>query len=205
MARNLPAPLLNEARNLLLGCVQLFFQLPDETLRPPRDSRAMLRQALAASKDERFTRWIASYLTDHRHIGLPIAQRELAISLLDYEGITVGEKTLKAAMKRIDNNLDDYLRTSIYVVNPHVVLRTPTDRENGFRRTAAWWHPLNPDGTIKCDKDGNRLPRELDRKKQYKTYYFYRKGHIPKYFFDEDHIGDPDYVQPVPEKDPEAE
>ena len=205
VARNLPAPLLNEARNLLLGCVQLFFQLPDETLRPPRDSRAMLRQALAASKDERFTRWIASYLTDHRHIGLPIAQRELAISLLDYEGITVGEKTLKAAMKRIDNNLDDYLRTSIYVVNPHVVLRTPTDRENGFRRTAAWWHPLNPDGTIKCDKDGNRLPRELDRKKQYKTYYFYRKGHIPKYFFDEDHIGDPDYVQPVPEKDPEAE
>ena len=203
VARNLPQALLNEARNFLLGCVQLFFQLPDETLRPPRDSRALLRQALAASKDEQFTRWIASYLADKRHIGIPIAQRELAISLLDYCGITVGEKTLKAAYKRIRDNIDDYIRTSIYVMDPPVVLLTPTDREKGFRRCAAWQHPMNPDGTIKTDKDGNRLPRELNKKQQPRTYYFYRKGKVPRKFFDEAHAGDSDYVQAAPEQDPE--
>lgn len=205
VARNLPPALLNEARNFLLGCVQLFFQLPDETLRPPRDSRALLRQALAASKDEQFTRWIAGYLSDSRHLGLPIAQRELAISLLDYCGIAVGGKTLKAAMTRIEKNLYEYIRTSVYVVDPPVVWKTKTDVENKFRRAAAWWHPLNPDGTIMCDKDGNRLPRELDRKKQYRTYYFYHKSNIPSHQYDESHTGDPDYVQGAPETDPEPD
>lgn len=205
VARNLPPQLLNEARNFLLGCVQLFMQLPDETLRPPRDSRAMLRQALAASKDEQFTRWIAGYLSDARHIGIPIAQRELAISLLDYCGVTVGDKTLKSAMNRIERNLYDYIRTSVYVVDPPIVWKTRTDKDNKFRRAAAWWHPLNPDGTIRCDAEGNRLPRELDKKKQYRTYYFYHKSHVPSHPYDDAHIGDPDYVQPAPETDPEAE
>ena len=205
VARNLPAPLLNEARNFLLGCVQLFLQLPDETLRPPRDSRALLRQALAASKDEEFTRWIASFLSDKRHIATPIAHRELAISLLDYCGIAVGDKTMRAAFKRIRENLDDYIRTSIYVLNPPVVLATPTDRENGFRRTACWQHPTNPDGTLKLDEEGYRLPREIVRKAPYpRVYYFYRKGHVPRHFVDKAHIGDKDYVQNAPEKDPEA-
>ena len=87
IAHNLPPHILNEARNLLLQCCQLFLQLPEVTFTPPRDSRAMLRQALAASKDEQFTRWIAGYLADKRHIGTPVAKLELAISLLDYCGV----------------------------------------------------------------------------------------------------------------------
>lgn len=205
VARNLPPALLNEARNFLIGCVQLFLQLPDETLRPPRDSRAMLRQALAASKDEEFTRWITGFLSDKRHIGLPIAQREMAISLLDYCGVTVGEKTIKGAYKRIRDNLDDFIRTSAYVKDPPVVLLKPTDRELGFRRTAAWMHPIRPDGSILTDAEGNRLPRELVRKAPYpRVYYFYRKGHVPRNFSSKDHVGDRDYVQEAPPTDPEA-
>ena len=204
VARNLSPTLLNEARNLLLGCVQLFFQLPEETIRPPRDDRAMLRQALAASKDEEFTKWIAGFLRDKRHLGIPIAQRELAISLLDYCGITVGQKTVKEAFKRIRDNIEDYIRTSIYVMNPEKVLKTQTDRDNKMRQTAAWMYPINPDGTIQTDGKGNRLPRVLDKKNQQKCYYFYRKGHVPKHTYNDAHIGDPDYVQPAPETDPET-
>ena len=205
VARNLPSGLLNGARNFMIGWVQLFMQLPDETLRPPRDSRALLRQALAASKDEQFTRWIAGYLADKRHVGIPIAQRELAISLLDYCGVTIGAKTLKAAMNRIEKNIYDYVQTSVFVVNPPVVWKSNTDVDNKYRRAAAWWHELNEDKTIKCDKDGNRLPRVLDKKHQYRVYYFYHKAQIPHYAFDDAHIGDPDYVQPAPEVDPEAD
>ena len=205
VARNLSPTLLNEARNLLLGCVQLFFQLPDETIRPPKDSRALLRQALAASKDDQFTFWISHFLADRRHIGTPIAQRELAISLLDYCGIAVGEQTIKKAFKRIRDNLEDYLRTSIYVCDPPVVLLTPTDRENKFRRCAAWMHEMNPDGTVKTDRDGNRLPRVLVKKAPYpRVYYFYRKGRVPRHFYEQGHEGEPDYVQAAPETDPEA-
>ena len=205
VARNLPAGQLNEGRNFLLGCVQLFLQLPDETLRPPRDSRAMLRQALAASKDEKFTLWISEFLADKRHLGQPIAQRELAISLLDYCGITIGEKTLKAAFKRIRDNLDDYIRSSVYVLDPPVVLSTATDRENGFRRCAAWQRPKAADGSILLDEHGNRMPRELSRKAPYpRVYYFYRKGHVPRHYYDAMHIGDENYVQEAPDVDPEA-
>ncbi len=206
VARNLTPALLNEARNVLLGCVQLFYQLPDETIRPPKDNRAMLRQALAASKDEQFTRWIAGYLQDSRHVGTPIAQRELAISLLDYCGVTIGDKTLKSAYKRIRENLDDYLRTSIYVVDPPVVLATPTDRENKFRRCAAWQYPRDAMGGIPTDEKGQRLPRELTKKAPYpRVYYFYRKAAVPRNFYDPAHEGDPDYVQAAPKVDPESE
>ena len=204
VARNLSPALLNGARNLLLGCVQLFFQLPDETIRPPKDSRALLRQALAASKDEQFTRWIAGYLMDKRHLGIPIAQNELAISLLDFCGTSVGPKTVEAARNRIDRNLDDYIRMSVYVVNPRIVLLTQTDVNNKWRRTSAWQHQMNPDGTIRTDDQGNRLPRVLDKSVQKRTYYFYRKGTVPHKFYDKAHLGDPDYVQPAPETDPEA-
>lgn len=206
IARNLTPSLLNEARNLLLGCVQLFLQLPEETIRPPKDSRALLRQALAASKDEQFTRWIAGYLSDRRHIGTPIAQRELAISLIDYCGLTVGEKTIKAAYKRIRENLQDYIRTSIYVLDPPVVLSTPSDRERRFRQCATWQYPKAPDGySIATDQKGERLPRELVKKAPYpRVYYFYRKSHVPRHFYDPAHEGDPDYVQGAPERDPEA-
>lgn len=206
VARNLKPALLNEARNLLLGCVQLFFQLPEETIQPPRDSRAMLRQALAASNDEQFTLWISGFLSDKRHIGTPIAQRELAISLLDYCGITIGEKTVKAAYKRIRDNLTDYIRTSIYVVDPPVVLLTPSDRERGFRQCATWQFPRGTDGySIPLDKDGNRPPRELVKKAPYpRVYYFYRKAKIPRHFYSPDHDGDDDYVQGPAAEDPES-
>lgn len=206
VARNLPPALLNEARNMLIGCVQLFFQLPDETILPPKDSRAMLRQALAASKDEKFTRFMAVYLSDPRHLGVPIAQRELAIALMDYCGIVVGEKTFKAAFHRIRNNLGDYLHTSAYVCNPSIVLKTDTDKANGMRQCAAWQHPLNADKTIVTDERGNRAPRELIKKKPYpRCYYFYRKSSVPRHSYDDAHLGDPSYVQPAPEKDPEAD
>jgi len=205
IAHNLPPQILNEARNLLLQCTQLFLQMPDVTLSPPRDSRAMLRQALAASKDEQFTRWISAYLSDPRHIGIPIAEREMIISLLDYCGITVGEKTLLSGRNRLKNNLDDYLKTSIYVCNPDIVMHSNTDRQVGYRRCATWQHQLNPDKTIKTDRDGNRLPRELVKKAPYlKSFYFYQKGHVPSNPYDPAHIGDKDWVQPAPETDPET-
>ena len=204
IAHNLPPQILNDARNLLLQCCQLFLQLPEVTFTPPRDSRALLRQALAASKDEQFTRWIAGYLSDKRHLGIPIAERELIISLLDFCGIEVGAKTLLSGRARIKNNLDEYLRTSPYVANPNIVMHSNTDHQCGYRRCATWQYPMNPDKTIKTDKDGNRLPRELVKKAPYlKTYYFYRKGQVPFHDFDPAHIGDKDYVQPAPETDPD--
>jgi hypothetical protein len=207
VAHNLPPQILNDARNLLLQCCQLFLQYPDETFTPPRDSRALLRQALAASKDEQFTRWIAGYLADKRHLGIPIAQRELAISLLDYCGITIGEKTIKGAYNRIREQLDDYLRTSPYIRNPRITLKTDTDVTLGMRQCAAWQYPKAADGfSIATDEHGNRLPRELVKKKPYpRCYYFYRKSQVPKHRYDPAHEGDPNYVQPAPEQDPEIE
>lgn len=205
VAHNLPPQILNDARNLLLQCCQLFLQYPEETFTPPRDSRALLRQALAASKDEQFTRWIAGYLSDKRHLGIPIAKTELAISLLDYCGIQVGEKAIKSAHRRIRDNLGDYLRTSVFVKNPPIVLQTRTDKQNGFRRCPAWQHPMNADGTIQTDEQGNRLPRVLDKSHQREVIYFYPKSRIPFNPFDPAHLGDKDYVQPAPEQDPEAE
>lgn len=205
VAHNLPPQILNDARNLLLQCCQLFLQYPEETFTPPRDSRALLRQALAASKDEQFTRWIAGYLADKRHLGIPIAKTELAISLLDYCGIQVGEKTIKSAHRRIRDNLGDYLRTSVFVKNPPIVLQTRTDKQNGFRRCPAWQHPMNADGTIQTDEQGNRLPRVLDKSHQREVIYFYSKACIPFNPFDPAHLGDKDYVQPAPEQDPETE
>jgi hypothetical protein len=166
-----------------------------------------LRQALAASKDEQFTLWIAGFLADKRHVGTPIAQRELAISLLDYCGVTVGEKTLKAAYKRIRDNLQDYMRTSVYVVDPPVVLLTASDRERGYRQCAAWQYPRASDGySIALDAEGNRLPREIVRKAPYpRVYYFYRKSRVPRHFYEQGHEGDADYVQGAPEVDPELD
>lgn len=156
--------------------------------------------------DVQFNEWISNYLNDRRHLGIPIAQRELAISLLDYCGITINDKMKKTAMIRIEKNLYDFIQTSDYVVNPLVVLKTKTDKVHKFRRTAAWMYPSNPDGSIQLDSDGNRLPRELDKKKQYRTYYFYRKGTVPREKYDKSgaHDGDPDYVQAAPDVDSET-
>lgn len=159
-------------------------------------------------KDVKFLEWISRYLIDrddNPHIGQPIAKREFAISLLDYCGITVNEKTLKAAEKRIRENLTDYIRTSDYVMNPDVVLHTPSDRKKKTRQCAAWQHSLNKDGTIQTDKDGKRLPRILDKSHHTLVYYFYRKNQKPKYSYNPSHKGDKDYVQGAMEFDPEID
>lgn len=207
VARNLTPALLNEARNLMAAFVQFFFRYPDETIRPPKDERAMFRQALASSKDKQFTEWAAQYIGQKKHRGIPIAQRELAISLLDYCGIAIGEKTVKAAYKRIRDNLDDYLRSSYYVCNPPIVLLTSSDCEKGRRQCAAWQYPRTPDGYgIATDSNGRRLPRELVKKAPYPpVFYFYRKSEVPSHRFDPAFIGNKNYVQPAPEKDPDAD
>jgi hypothetical protein len=91
------------------------------------------------------------------------------------------------------------------VKNPPIVLQTRTDKQNGFRRCPAWQHPMNPDGTIQTDEQGNRLPRMLDKSHQREVIYFYPKARIPFNPLDPAHIGDMDYVQPAPDTDPEAE
>ena len=156
--------------------------------------------------DIQFIEWISNFLIDREdnpHFGQPIAQRELAISLLDHSGLTVDEKNIKAAYNRIKENLEDYIHTSNYVLDPPVVLLAPTDHKKKFRRTAAWMYPTNPDGSIQLDRNGSRQPRVLNKKVQRRVYYFYRKGTVPKHKYDPAHIGDPDYVQAAPEVDPE--
>jgi hypothetical protein len=66
-------------------------------------------------------------------------------------------------------------------------------------------YQTNPDGTIKTDENGNRLPRVLEKIKQPRTYYFYQKIRVPRNFYDGAHEGDPDYVQAAPEEDPEKD
>ncbi len=207
VARNLPASLQNEARNMLIACVQFFFQQPDETIRPPKDDRAMLRQALAASTDKKFTKWAAEYIGDKKHRGIPIAKRELAISLLDYCGIVVGEKTVKSAFRRLDEQLPEYIRMSPYVMNPEIVLTSQSDIKEKVRHCKAWQYPRTDDGYgIPIDKKGNRPSREL---KDTRCYYFYPRNRVPKKPYDPkhylEHLGDPDYVQPAPDKDPDSE
>jgi len=203
VARNLPPHLLNELRNLFIAFTQFFLQWPDETIRPPKDARAMLRLAMASSKDKQFTQWANAYIGDRRHRGIPISQRELAISLLDFCGIVVGEKTVKAAQKRIREQLPEYLRVSPYVANPEkVVLVTKSDKQDRLRHCAAWEYPRDEDGySIPLDKHGNRPPRELI---QTRCYYFYPKNRIPKYPYDPKHVGDAAYVQPAPATDPDV-
>ena len=209
MARNLKPQFLNEVRNLLAAFTQFFLQWPEETIRPPKDNRAMLRQALAASKDKQFTQWAAEYIGNPKHQGIPIAHRELAISLLDYCGITVGEKTLNSAFNRIRKNLEDYIKVSPYVMNPPITIpEGKTAEKKGYYQCAAWQHRLDKNKTILTDENGNRLPR-VKEPPYPRVFYFYRQGHVPHHGYDKEHylehLGDPDYVQPAPEKDPDSE
>lgn len=153
-----------------------------------------------------FSSWLSSFLIDWKenpHFGWPIAQREIAIALLDYCGKEINKKNLKTAYTCINKNINEYIRTTDFVVNPEVVLLTPTDRKNGFRRCAAWQYPKNSDDSICTDSEGIRLPRELVKTAPYqKVYYFYRKNAVPQYPYDPIHKGDDNYVQEAPEEDP---
>lgn len=208
IARNLPPQYLNEAYNLLIAFTQFFLMYPDETIRPPRDSRAMLRQALAASKDKQFTKWASEYFADKRHRGY-IDLDAIAISLCDYCGIVPGKKTISAARKRFVAKVRDFLQTyNQYVVNPSVALDTATDRDTtrngalGWHRGRAWVTPTDADGQPLTDENDNRVPRKLMANRR--CVYICDADAVPAFPFDPAHIGDKDYVQPVSFTDPES-
>lgn len=158
--------------------------------------------------DGQFLKWLYCFLIDREdnpHFGQPIAQRELAISLLDYCKIPVDESSVKSAYNRIRINLENYL-PPVYVVNPNIVMHSNTDYQIGYRRCATWQYPMTSNKTIKTDKSGNRLPRELVKKAPYlKTFYFYRKDQIPFHDYDPSQIGNINYVQAAYETDPEKD
>lgn len=156
--------------------------------------------------DALFIEWISKYLIDREdnpHFGQPIAQREFAISFLDYCGVSINNKSINAAYTRIHKNLEAYINASNYVMNPSIVFCSDTDKNNKMRTTPAWMHPKNKDdGSIKTDSEGKRIPRILT---SCRTYYFYRKDQVPRYKYDKSgtHDTDPDYVQAAPKVDPE--
>lgn len=157
--------------------------------------------------DIEFINWLNRYLIDREdnpHFGVPIAEKELVISWLDFQGKEVNNKSLTKTKAEVREKLDKYLPSS-YVCNPPVVLKTPTDKQKRSRQCAAWRYPLSKEtGEILTDKEGHRLPRILVKKASYdRIYYFYRKSDIPNKPYDKNHIGDSDYVQEAPKDDPE--
>ena len=218
VANNLPPHLLNELRNLLLACAQFYFQQPGEVIMPPSESRSLRRELYAMTKDGPLTDWLVSYfedVPDNPHIGQPIAPQEMAISLLDSEHDTVSNETIEKAKKRISKVLRPCLGKMGIVVDPDVVLDRPTYRRQGGRRMKAWMTQLNEQGrpvertvTNKYRRQvstGERVPRELSPDHVF-VHYFYRNrpGGVPTKPWEEGHAGDADYVQPAPDKDPEA-
>ena len=163
--------------------------------------------SLIEADDIEFVNWLDCYLVDSKenpHFGIPISHNELAISYFDFIGRDINSKTLTTSVKRsIKKNLLKYLPDT-YVCNPPIVLKTNADRKSKMRCCATWEYPTNKDGSIRTDKAGNRLPRELSKRFFPKCFYFYRKNEVPHHYYDEKHIGDKNYVQPAPkDKDPE--
>lgn len=154
--------------------------------------------------EKRFKPWLDCYLIDRKdnpHFGQPIAYPELAISLLDYCGIPVNKETVKLAYSSIRNNLDQYIRNSDFVCNPSVVLTTSIQLKNGYLAGKAWQYRKNDDGAIIERPKGKRTPRT--KQDCSKLFYFYRKDEVPQFPISKDHIGDPNYVQPANDVDPE--
>lgn len=165
--------------------------------------------------DRQFLDWISRYLIDRNdnpHFGIPIAYREFAISYLDYYHTPVNKKSLNHVYSLIRKNLEEYLKTTDIVCNPPVVLSASSYSDTGSPQRAAWQYPINKnDGSIKVDKQGNRLSRILNNKKQCRCLYFYRKSEIPTHPYVnankgnlDRHIGDKNYVQPAPDTDPDV-
>lgn len=165
--------------------------------------------------DRQFLDWISRYLIDRNdnpHFGIPIAYREFAISYLDYYHTPVNKKSLNHVYSLIRKNLEEYLKTTDIVCNPPVVLSASSYSDTGSPQRAAWQYPINKnDGSIKVDKQGNRLSRILNNKKQCRCFYFYRKSEIPTHPYVnankgnlDRHIGDKNYVQPAPDTDPDV-
>jgi len=172
-----------------------------------RKQRKSKKKQTEEEFDGQFLKWLYCFLIDRKdnpHFGQPIAQRELAISLLDYCKIPVDESSVKSAYNRIRINLENYL-PPVYVVNPPVVLLRRSDQERGHRTCPAWQYPKAVDGSIPTDADGNRLQRELNKKKPPHVYYFYRIADIPSHKYDPSYNGNKNYVQAAYETDLEKD
>ncbi len=217
VANNLSPELLNELRNLLIGCAQFFFQQPTDTILPPTEARSLRRELYAMTKDSGLTDWLVRYFEDtpdNPHFGQPIPPQEMAISLLDSEGETINNENIEKAKKRIARNLKVCLNRMGVVMDPPVVLNTPSYRRHGGRHSRAWLtqidvlgHPMEK--TIKNQyrrevSTGERLPRELSSTPIFVHYFYHnRPGCIPTHPFTKGMEYEDDYVQAAPNKDPE--
>jgi MoxR-like ATPase len=154
--------------------------------------------------ENRFKHWLDCYLIDRKdnpHFGQPIAYQELAISLLDYCGIPVNNENVNLAYSSIRNNLDQYIRKSDFVCNPSIVLTTSRQLKNGYLTGKAWQYRRGKDGSIPERPKGKRILRTIQHSQ--KIFYFYRKDEVPQFSLSKEHIGDPNYVQPANDVDPE--
>jgi len=219
VANGLPPDLLNEAQNLMVACAQFYLQHPGEVILPPTETRSLRRELYAMTKDGALTDWLVQYFEDipnNPHIGQPIPPQEMAISLLDSEGEGVNYETIEKAKKRIAKSLKPCLNRMGIVMDPDVVLNTPSYRRNGGRRSRAWLTVLDQQGKPVGKKvkniyrheilTGERMPRELSAQPVF-VHYFYRNrpGCIPIKPYTSGKEYEEGYVQAASEKDPETE
>ena len=217
VANGLPAPLLNELRNLLLACAQFFFQQPTDTILPPTETRSMRRELYAMTKDAPLTDWLVQYfedVPDNPHVGLPISPQEMAISLLDNEGESVTFDTIEKAKKRITKVLKPCLNRLGIVMDPPVVLDNPSYRRRGGRQARTWLTKLDEQGRplMQMEKNkyrrevstGRRVPRELSQHTFVHYFYRNRPGAIPAMPYTKGKEHEQGYVQGAPDTDPEA-
>ena len=217
VANGLTPELLNELRNLLLACAQFFFQQPTDTIMPPTEARSLRRELFAMTKDSGFTDWLLQYFEDtpdNPHLGQPIPPQEMAISLLDSENESVSNDSIERAKKRIAKHLKVCINRIGIVMDPPVVLNTPSYRKHGGRHAKAWITQLDTAGkpiektmTNKYHREistGERMPRELSREYIF-VHYFYRNrpGGIPDNPFTKGKEFEEGYVQAAKEQDPE--
>lgn len=219
VANGLPDSLLNELRNLLLACAQFFFQQPTDTILPPTENRSLRRELYVMTKDSSITDWLISYFEDtpgNPHFGQPIPPQEMAISLLDSENEAVNNETIEKAKKRIAKVLKACLSRMGIVMDPPVVLDTPSYRRHGGRQARAWLTQLDGLGrplekVVKNQyrrdvSTGERLPRELSPQHIF-VHYFYRNrpGGIPTKPYTKGKEYESEYVHGAYEVDPERE
>ena len=218
VANNLPANLLNELRNMLLAFAQFYLQHSGEVILPPTEARSLRREIYAMTKDSGLTDWLIMYfedVPDNPHIGQPISPQEMAINLLDSEEETVNYDTIEKAKKRIAKVLKPCLNRMGIVMDPDVVLNTPSYRRLGGRYAQAWVTQLDAQGRPieKTERNkyrrevstGERVPRELTQ--HVFVHYFYRNrpGCIPTKPFEKGKEYEEGYVQAAPEEDPEKD
>lgn len=218
VANGLPDNLENELRNLLIACAQFFFQQPSDTIMPPTETRSLRREIYAMTNDSGLTDWLLAYFEDtpdNPHFGQPIPPQEMAINLLDSESKSIDKETIDKTKTRIMKYLKPCLNRMGIVMDPEAVLDRATYRNHGGRQMRAWLTQLDTDGKPieimaknKWRKEvstGERVPRELSSTHVY-VHYFYRNrpGEVPSKPYEQGHEGDPRYVQPAKEEDPEG-